>query len=375
MKVLILSCNTGQGHNSVGRSLIEEFSVRGISADMRDALAFNSQFPSKVICGVHTNASLHVPKLLGVGIGVAHLMDKTKIKHSPCYLSNMPYAEAIYRFIKEGGYDTVVIPHVFPSETMTRIRRKHPEMRQIRTYFIGTDYAYPPFLHDTDLDGYIIPHSDLVEDFAAAGIPKDKIFPLGIPVKKAFTVHTDKNEARKKLNLPEKENIILIMTGSMGFGHTESLVRELLRHSDTMLLVMGGNNTRMKARLRQKYEGEKRLRVLDFTREVSIYMDAADLLFTKPGGLSSTEAAVHGIPFLHTAPIPGWEENNIRFFHAHGFSDYGKNAAELASKALSLLKDPALCQAMCENQAHGISHSAAEDICDLIMKGDLSCFG
>ncbi len=374
MKVLILSCNTGQGHNSAGRALMEEFSARGIHADMRDALAFDSPFTSKMVCSIHAKASLHVPKLLGVGIQVANLIDKTKVKHSPCYIANLPSAASLYEFIKKGGYDTVVIPHVFPSETVTHIRKKHPELR-IRTYFIGTDYAYPPFLHDTDLDAYIIPHPDLVPDFAAAGVPKDRIFPLGIPVAKVFATRTDKAEARKKLNLPEEGNIVLIMTGSMGFGNTETLVRELLKRCDATFLVMGGNNTRMKQHLRQKYEGESRLRVLDFTKEVSLYMDASDLLFTKPGGLSSTEAAVKGIPFLHTPPIPGWEEDNIRFFRAHGFSEYGKDAEELAIKALYLLANPHKSEDMQKAQARGINKTAAEDICDLIMKGDLSCSG
>ncbi len=353
---------------------MEEFSARGIEADMRDALAFDSQFTSKIVCGIHAKASLHIPKLLGMGIQVASLIDKTKVKHSPCYIANLPSAGSLYEFIKEGGYDTVVIPHVFPSETLTHIRKKHPELR-VRTYFIGTDYAYPPFLHDTDLDAYIIPHPDLSLDFAAAGVPKDKIFPLGIPVAKAFSEHTAKEEARKKLGLPEDGKIVLIMTGSMGFGNTEALVRELLKRCDATLLVMGGNNTRMKERLRAKYEGEVRLRVLDFTRKVSLYMDASDLLFTKPGGLSSTEAAVKGIPFLHTPPIPGWEEDNIRFFRAHGFSEYGKDAEALAIKALYLLANPHKGEEMKKAQESGISKTAAKDICDLIMKGDLSCSG
>ena len=74
MKVLILSCNTGQGHNSAGRALIEEFTARGVHADMRDALAFESEFTSKMICGIHAKCSLHVPKLLIKGLDVAEKM-------------------------------------------------------------------------------------------------------------------------------------------------------------------------------------------------------------------------------------------------------------------------------------------------------------
>lgn len=372
MKVLILSCNTGQGHNSAGRALAEEFTKRGVHADMRDALSFSSVFASRVVCGIHAKCSLHIPKLLGAGIQVAKLIDSARMDRSPCYLANMPYAGSLYDFITEGGYDTVVAPHVFPSEAITRILRKHPEAARLRTYFIGTDYAYPPFLHDTELDYYFIPHPDLVDAFAKEGVPKEKLVPLGIPVSAAFLTKREKGEARKLLGLPEAGKLLLVMTGSMGFGNTEALVANLLHRipENTHILVMGGNNTRMKERLRARYGGESRLRVLDFTKEVSLYMDASDILFTKPGGLSSTEAAAKGIPFLHTDPIPGWEEDNIRFFHAHGLSECGKDPEALALKALFLLANPWKCEEMVAAQKRQINANAARDICDFILKGE-----
>lgn len=371
MKVLILSCNTGQGHNSAGHALMEEFAKRGVHADMRDSLAFDSDFTSKMVCGIHAKCSLHAPKLLGAGIQVAKLIDATRVNHSPCYLANMPYAGSLYDFITENGYDTIVAPHVFPSEAITRILRKHQGASRLKTYFVGTDYAYPYFLHDTELDYYFIPHPDLVDSFAEAGIPREKIVPAGIPVASAFTEKTKKKEARRRLGLPEEDNLLLVMTGSMGFGNTEALVENLLRRipENTHILVMGGNNTRMKERLRTKYGAEPRLRVLDFTKEVSLYMNASDVLFTKPGGLSSTEAAVGGIPFIHTDPIPGWEEDNIKFFHAHGLCEYGKDPEELALKALYLLANPWKCEAMKKAQAETINAHAARDICDFILKG------
>ena len=38
MKVLVLSCNTGEGHNSAARAVREEFCLRGTPCDMEDAL-------------------------------------------------------------------------------------------------------------------------------------------------------------------------------------------------------------------------------------------------------------------------------------------------------------------------------------------------
>ena len=84
----------------------------------------------------------------------------------------------------------------------------------------------------------------------------------------------------------------------MGFGNVQVLSDGLLPlcGDDDRIIVMGGNNTKLKEKLRRRYADEPRVLVLDFTREVDRYMQACDVLFTKPGGLTSTEAAVRNVP-------------------------------------------------------------------------------
>jgi processive 1,2-diacylglycerol beta-glucosyltransferase len=126
----------------------------------------------------------------------------------------------------------------------------------------------------------------------------------------------------------------------------------------------------MKAAIRAAHAGDERLTVLDFTDKVSLYLAASDLLFTKPGGLSSTEAAVRGIPTLHTKPIPGWEQENIEFFRKHGMSDFGDNTEALVTKALFLLANPHRGEEMVENQRKNINPFAAKDIVDFLLNED-----
>lgn len=368
MKVLILSCNTGQGHNTAGKAILAELERHGIECEMLDALSFESELTSKMVCDIHIQSVLHIPRLFGLGVSTARRLDKISKKRSVCYVANTTYASTLYDYIVGNGYDTVVAPHVFPSEAMTRIRRKHGN--GIRTYFVATDYEYPPFLSDTELDVYFIPHDDLKEQYVAAGIPEERLVSIGIPVSEEFTHKTDRLEARRRLGLPEEGSILLVMTGSMGFGNTEKLVAELLRRTpeDTSVVVMGGRNEKMKASLRRRHKNDPRLFVIDFTTEVSLYMDASDILFTKPGGLSSTEAAVKGIPTIHTKPIPGWEESNVNFFRSHGLALFGTTYEDLVTHALYLLGSPWAREAMVEAQSEAINKRAAEDICRRILE-------
>ena len=368
MKVLILSCNTGQGHNTAGRAILAELERLGIACEMLDALSFESKLTSKMVCGIHIQSVLHIPRLFGLGVSTARRLDKISKKSSLCYVANSTYATTLYNYIVENGYDTIVAPHVFPSEALTRIHRKYDA--KLRTYFVATDYEYPPFLSDTELDTYFIPHDDLAAQYIAAGIPEERLVSIGIPVSEDFAQKIDRLEARRCLGLPEEGNILLVMTGSMGFGNSEKLVAELLRRvpEDTSVVVMGGRNEKMKSNLRRRHKNDPRLFVIDFTTEVSLYMDASDILFTKPGGLSSTEAAVKGIPTIHTKPIPGWEESNVNFFRSHGLALSGTTYEDLVTHALYLLGSPWAREAMVEAQKQAINKHAAEDICRRILE-------
>lgn len=103
-----------------------------------------------------------------------------------------------------------------------------------------------------------------------------------------------------------------------------------------------------------------------YTTRVSEYMDAADVLISKPGGLSSTEAAVKEIALVHMSPLPGWEEENVRFFVKHGLSLSGRNAAENAAAAVKLLSSEAEREHMHSCQRQEINKYAARDIIEYI---------
>ena len=118
-----------------------------------------------------------------------------------------------------------------------------------------------------------------------------------------------------------------MMSGSMGFGNLEDLLARLLRLClrGEHILVLGGTNERMKQRLRTRYGGHPQVSILDFTTQVPLYMDACDLVFTKPGGLTSTEAAVKKPPAGAYSAHSGLRNQNARFFQQHLLSISEKN--------------------------------------------------
>lgn len=371
MKVLILSTGTGEGHNSAGKAILEQFQKRGISCDMADVLAFASERAAGYGRRIYVWSTVKATGVFKRAYKAGQAITSSRRK-SPIYYANALYAQKLYNYIVDNQYDTVVMPHLFPAEALTYMLRKHKCRPNIHTYFVGTDYTCIPFTEETEADYYFIAHEELVEEYVQKGIPRDKLVPTGIPVSDCFRRLPKQSAARQTLGMNASGHCILIMTGSMGYGKIGNLVQALVRRMEEQdnVYILGGSNEKLKARLREAYREERRIKVLDFTDRTAEYLAAADLLFTKPGGLTSTEAAVAGIPLAHTRPIPGCEDYNQAFYNRHDISISDASEDKLVERALELLACPAACRQMVQRQHQVINQGAAEDICEFIIHRD-----
>lgn len=365
MKVLILSTGTGEGHNSAAKAVKEQFDKNNIPCVMADALDFASE--KAAVYGRKVYIWSTEKNLFGRAYKAGRVISSAKRK-SPVYFANALYAGKLCDYINQNGFDTVVMPHLFPAEAVTYMMKHH--QTRVRTYFIATDYTCIPFTEETNPDYFFIPHEELAPEFVKRGIPEEKLAPLGIPVSERFVSLPSREECRERLGIAPDKKCVLIMTGSMGYGNVESMVAKLWERTgeDACIYVMGGTNEKLKAALRKTYEKEKRVVVLDFTDRAQEYMAAADVLFTKPGGLTSTEAVAAGVPLVHTHPIPGCEERNAAFFTERGMSVSDKEEDEVIRKGLELLESKTLREQMRAAQKKYGKPEAARRIYEFIVE-------
>jgi processive 1,2-diacylglycerol beta-glucosyltransferase len=150
----------------------------------------------------------------------------------------------------------------------------------------------------------------------------------------------------------------------MGCGSVPDTARGLLDGDpDATVCVICGKNEKLKNELSDAPEAASgRLIPVGFTTEVASYMSAADVLISKPGGISSTEAAVCGVPFVQSVSIPGCETKNARFFSERGMSLSTKDPEEAVKLAVSLMGDEGRRERMSSAQRATINPHAAEDI-------------
>ena len=359
-KVLILSCGTGGGHNSAAKAILEELLSQGLEADFMEYLEIiNTNLKNKVN-EIYLKSTNNEGKTFKVAYKLGEIYQKTNIK-SPVYGLNQLNKNKLYDYIKRNGYEYIITTHLFAAQALTAIKKEH----RINFTAVATDYVCIPFWRETNPDFMITPSDELKSSFIDQGVKENKLIPLGIPVKRAYSEDYDINDCKKKVGLDINKRYVLLLTGSMGFGNVEEIVDELKNNINSInLIVACGTNKELYEKLNKK----DNVIPLEFTENIDLYMKSSDIILSKPGGLTTTEIAVLGKPFIHTMPIPGCENYNANFFESHKMSLKCMNIPEIVESTKLLLENKDLCRELVENQRKYMNRNSCRDLVNLIKK-------
>ncbi|MBE6581859.1 MAG: hypothetical protein E7648_01180 [Ruminococcaceae bacterium] len=374
MKILILSCNTGEGHNSCARAIREEAEKRGDTVDVWDAMSFWSKATNKLIVDGQEFLYKNLPELFGAGYRFFEkISEKDNIKRqrgknpgkglSP--LAKNP-SERLHKAIAEGGYDIVICVHIFASLMVTEYRKNHGKEQP--TFLVATDYTCSPGANSSDVEACFTPSEGLTDEFLSLGTKRELIVPVGIPVREDFYTKLDKNEAKSKLGLPLDKRIVLLMSGSMGCGPIKKTVLKTAKGlpDDCILVAICGKNQKLLSSLNAISKKRKNIVPVGFTKEIPTYMDASELIITKAGGLSSTEAGVKHLPIVFSNAIPGLETHNRDYFVSRGFAFYGETPDVISAVTNTVMASEALLSDMKARMAAEFTHRSAREIVDYV---------
>ena len=363
MRVLILSCNTGGGHNACADAMHHAFTEWGHRCDIADALQFVSDKLSKIVAWGHTAIYRHVPGLMRVGYDFAEKHPELLHDDAAVYKLLTGGTEQLHDLILQGNYDTVVCAHIFAGLLLGKMQKEYPT--PLKTALVATDYTCSPGTANSELDCYFIPAASLMGEFVTQGVPEDRIVPSGIPVQKGFYEPADKQKAKAALGISPEHSHLLMMCGSMGCGPLEKLTRLLSQGMDeTMeLSIVCGTNEKLYAELTEAFKDCRNIRIHGFVKDMVAMMDSADLCLTKPGGLSTTEAAAKRLPMVFVDTVAGCEEYNLQYFTALGGAVTADTPEELAQLCLELMRSESRRMQMVTALETLSRQNAAECIC------------
>ena len=204
-------------------------------------MSLGRKHTSALVGGAYVKLVSVFPAGFGALYQLGELVRKFPWK-SPVYYANARLGNVLADYIDQNHFNAVVTTHLYPAETLTWMKQKG--RLTIPCVAVATDYACIPFWEETNCDYYVVPHKDLIPEFASCGIPEEKLLPLGIPVRPAFARPASKEDVRRHLGLPENAPLFLVMSGSMGFGKVHLLAHELvsrLENGEQAVIICGNN--------------------------------------------------------------------------------------------------------------------------------------
>ena len=78
-------------------------------------------------------------------------------------------------------------------------------------------------------------------------------------------------------------------------------------------------------------------------------MESCDLIISKPGGLTASEAILKSIPMIIPFYIPGQEHGNVEFLVEHNMAIEVQDVDQLSSHLKQLVEHPDLYRKMVAN--------------------------
>lgn len=242
--------------------------------------------------------------------------------------------------IRKENPDIIISTH-FLSSTVVTVGKKQGWIES-KLITIITDYCLHPFWIADGVDSYIVSSIDVKKELLKYGVEEGKIKIYGIPVDAKFYSTLSRETVAKKLGVGYSSFTVLIMTGAIGIGPIEEVVKALV--GSTQMLVVCGNNRKLYTRLLK--QNLRQVKVCPLVNNVDELMSVSDIVLTKAGGLTITESLIKNLPMVFFASIPGLETTNADVICKYGAAFKAKSAQRIKNLILLLKRNPSLYQEM-----------------------------
>ena len=370
-RILVLSASVGAGHLRAAQAV--ELALRELApgAEVRnvDVLTLTNAAFRKVYGQAYLDLVNKAPHVLGY---FYDLLDKPRRPKSTRDRLRLAVEKLNLRkfceLIECEAWDAVVNTHFLPAEIIASLRRgKKLDLPQITA---TTDFETHRLWVNQPTDHYTTATAEGAAYLAHWGVPPEDTSVTGIPIHPVFAKAKDRARCLRKHGLKGDRPVVLQLAGGFGVGPIEQLYRSLLAvEAPLEVVVVAGRNEQARRQVAAvDVPARHRAKVMGFTTEIDELMAAADLVISKPGGLTTSEVLARGAAMVIVNPIPGQESRNSDYLLESGAAIKANNAATLALKVSALLSDRARLQRLKENARRIAKPQAAYDVARLALK-------
>jgi 1,2-diacylglycerol 3-beta-galactosyltransferase len=312
-KVLILMCDAGGGHRSVSSALAGalghlfpgEYEIR-----LCDVVADGLPWPLNLMGRMYGPFANHFPRLWGL---LWHFSNGRRRSRFLLWVTALVSGRRLKKVLASSKPDLVVSAHPMGHDIAARLLQELGCRAPLITVVTDLVTIHRWWLC-RQVDLCLVPTEEVRTQALAAGLAPERVKVVGIPVDLKFVTQPgEPGELRKGLGLEQGVFTVLLMGGGEGVGMVFDVARAIARASlKVQLLVVAGRNEKLKKRL-EEVNWEVPTRILGFTRNMPDLMHVADVMITKAGPSTMSEALACGLPLLITGSLRGQEEGNVEW--------------------------------------------------------------
>jgi len=343
LRIAILHATAGGGHRRAAQALAAAVAASEPSALVRevDTLVFASRLYRRTYTQSYNMLASRAPRVWGV---LYHTWESAQVNRStaPVRLAlDRLNLRRLVRVVERERPDAVVCTHFLPVEALSPARGVG--RLGVPLYCVITDFAAHPFWVFPHVDRYFVASDRVADELAGHGVERERIEVTGIPVEPRFATRIGREPARRRLGFDPQGPLVLVMGGGSGVGPLAALAERIakLTAAPRVVVVCGTNQAlrRQVAALPAARAGD--VVALGYTTEVDVLLEACDVVVSKAGGLTCSEALVKHAPLVVFRPTPGQEVANADYLVERGAAVRAASIDEVATSVERWLGDPA----------------------------------
>ena len=370
-KIIIFYASYGGGHLSAAKSIKNYIDKNYTNTDTE--LIDCMKYVNKTFEKVSTTAYSEMAKKLPWAWGRLYFDSQKGPLARISSRTNTLMAIKLSKLLKEKNPDLIISTHPFGSQMCSYLKRKGKINTDITTILTDFKSHIQWIVGSEYINRYFVSNESIKNELIAKNIDPNKIFVTGIPISQDFQKSFNKKEILNSLKFTEnKKTILFFGGGKLGLGKTrtieyfESIVKNF---ADLQIIAISGENESMNKsfyKIAKKFNRTDSIKIFEFTDRIPEFMHISDLVISKPGGLTTSEAMASELPMVIINPIPGQEEENAIFLENNNVGYWIRKHDNIIPILNSILNDENKLCTMKKNTKLIGKLKSTENICNIL---------
>jgi len=365
-RIILMYISEISGHHSATIAIEKAIKMLSPSAEVLNINAFNYTNPisERIVNRIYMGVIKRTPKIwdyLYDNPSVAKSIEKIK---ESIHNFNSPKLKTLFDKFKA---DVVVCAQAFPCGMVADFKKTFNS--KLPLVAVLTDYIPHSYWIYDNVDYYITPSEEVTSRLIKKEVLPDKIKTLGIPFDPKFNQGVPKSAVMQKLGLSNNKPTVLIMGGGQGLGPMKKIVESLDKvEGDFQEIIVTGINKKLYNSLSRKIKKfKKHILLLGYVDNINELMSIADIIISKPGGVTTAEVLAKKLPMVIFRPLPGQEASNTAYLAEKKAAIKIDKITDIKKVIEDLLSNPGKLKQLSESAGRISKPNASLDIAKLLL--------